>query len=184
MRNSVFLKATRETFPKQSIFWFFWLTINWKLVILFMSADKFEIKLVELRHIYQSGILAMTYLFILPLLITVFAYYLMDFFWQTIVDKESKNPVLLDLCKEGKLDKVKQLIQQGTAVNTQDSKGITALHYACGHGYTEIVEMLLNSGADISLKDKAHRTALDWVDDDKKAEFRKIFFAYKDKTAE
>ena len=34
--------------------------------------------------------------------------------------------------------------------NTRDNAGWTPLHEACNHGYIEIVEMLVDAGADIN----------------------------------
>ena len=50
-------------------------------------------------------------------------------------------------------------------MNLQNSDGITALMMSCYNGHTEIVELLINSGADISIMTSIGMTAL-WVSTD------------------
>ena len=54
---------------------------------------------------------------------------------------------------EGDLKKVKEIIERDpNQINVQDSEGFTPLHLASGKGHIEIVEFLLNHGADIELE--------------------------------
>ena len=63
--------------------------------------------------------------------------------------------------EEGDLAEVKRLLELGTDVNLQDTEyGATALMWAAGYGHTEIVELLIVSGADLDLKSQFGYTAL------------------------
>lgn len=53
---------------------------------------------------------------------------------------------------KGNYRKVKLLIDQGHPVNVRDTAGWTPLHEACNHGYVDIVNILLDFGADINDK--------------------------------
>ncbi len=54
---------------------------------------------------------------------------------------------------EGDLEKVKKIIDRNpNQINVQDASGYTPLHLASGKGHIEIVEFLLNHGADIELE--------------------------------
>ena len=53
------------------------------------------------------------------------------------------------------------LLQAGATVDAVGNNGWTALHLAAYHGYIQVVEALLNAGADKAVKDKNGRTALD-----------------------
>jgi ankyrin repeat protein len=54
---------------------------------------------------------------------------------------------------DGDFDKVKEIIEgDPSQINVQDEQGFTPLHLASGKGHTEIVEFLLNHGADIELE--------------------------------
>lgn len=48
-------------------------------------------------------------------------------------------------------------------LDAQDNSGATALHYACLYGNVKIVEMLIERGADSTIKDNLGLTPLDWV---------------------
>ena len=55
---------------------------------------------------------------------------------------------------------LKQIIELGADVNQQDSFGMTPLHHACNHYSPNMVEILLDSGADASIEDFKNRTPL------------------------
>jgi len=66
----------------------------------------------------------------------------------------SNGEELLDACKNGNLDAVKQLIKstffsKGVDVNVKDHFGRTALAWASHNGYTEIVKILIDNGAKV-----------------------------------
>jgi ankyrin repeat protein len=58
---------------------------------------------------------------------------------------------------------VRKFIAAGQDVNEKDLYGRTALLYAVELGYTEVVEILITSGADLGIKDPR----LNWIWDDK-----------------
>jgi hypothetical protein len=51
-------------------------------------------------------------------------------------------------------------LEYGALPDQRDKDGITAIMYACFHGYDKAVEVLLNAGADASLHNAAGKTAL------------------------
>ncbi len=68
-----------------------------------------------------------------------------------------------DRAMMGDIEAVKQHLAAGTGVNTQNKNGRTALHWATVNGHKDIVELLINEGADVNLKDLAGETPLDWI---------------------
>ncbi|GMP88715.1 hypothetical protein CsSME_00040598 [Camellia sinensis var. sinensis] len=62
---------------------------------------------------------------------------------------------LMYLANEGDLEEIKELLELGTDVNHRDIDDRTALHVAACHGSTDVVEFLLNNGAEIDPKDHA-----------------------------
>ena len=60
--------------------------------------------------------------------------------------------------KHGKADLVELLLNNGAAVNLQDSEGSTALIYAVEHGSLNIVKLLLTkSECDVNIADNVNR---------------------------
>ena len=53
------------------------------------------------------------------------------------------------------------LLQAGATVDAVDNDGWTALHLAANEGKIQVVEALLNAGADKAVKKKNGKTALD-----------------------
>ena len=68
-----------------------------------------------------------------------------------------------DRAMMGDIEAVKQHLAAGTDVNTQNKNGRTALHWATVNVHKDIVELLINEGADVNLKDLAGETPLDWI---------------------
>jgi ankyrin repeat protein len=63
--------------------------------------------------------------------------------------------------RRGKKNKVKELLEM---VNVNSEKdGITALTMVTEEGQTDIVELLLEKGANVNSKNKYGRTALSWA---------------------
>lgn len=66
---------------------------------------------------------------------------------------------LLDACEIGDLDAVKLLLMS-TDVNSQDENGRTALIEATRGGQVEVVQLLINSGADVYIRDNNDTSAM------------------------
>lgn len=69
------------------------------------------------------------------------------------VKKNEKGETQLHrACIAGNLPLVRRLIDQGHPVNIRDNAGWMPLHEAANHGFTEVVEVLLDNGATINDK--------------------------------
>jgi ankyrin repeat protein len=65
----------------------------------------------------------------------------------------TKAEQLQDAARKGDAATVKKLLDEGVDVNTRFRYNATALFYACDHGHLEVVKVLLDHGADMSIKD-------------------------------
>lgn len=72
-----------------------------------------------------------------------------------------KNMALMFAANEGDLNKVKELLDKGANANAK--YGDTALIRASWNGHTEIVEALVEAGADVNVKDENGNIALIWA---------------------
>ena len=73
------------------------------------------------------------------------------------------SPLVTDMAARERWDVVRMLVDLGFDVTA--SGGITALHYAAAHGEREIVELLLEHGADPRAKDTEYELdAAGWAD--------------------
>ncbi len=71
---------------------------------------------------------------------------------------------LWDAARAGDLVKVKALITAGTDVNVKTKYGATALTYACDKGHLDLVRYLVESGAEINIKDTFYEAApISWA---------------------
>lgn len=67
---------------------------------------------------------------------------------------------LHDAARDGNVEQVKQLLDQGAALAEPDPSGEPALLIASLAGHTEIVALLLERGSDIEIRNKGGLTAL------------------------
>ncbi|MBQ9094821.1 MAG: ankyrin repeat domain-containing protein [Akkermansia sp.] len=58
---------------------------------------------------------------------------------------------------------------QNVNVTTEETKGNTALHYACATGDVELVKWLIDNGADVNAKTEAGKTPIECIGGDKEA---------------
>lgn len=58
---------------------------------------------------------------------------------------------------EGDVDRVNRLLQKGVFVDTPDSAGYTALHYATRSGHIRVCEILLEHGAKVDSRTRSMR---------------------------
>ena len=65
----------------------------------------------------------------------------------------TKAEQLQDAARKGDAATVKKLLDEGVDVNTRFRYNATALFYACDHGHIDVVKVLLDKGADMSVKD-------------------------------
>ena len=65
----------------------------------------------------------------------------------------TKAEQLQDAARKGDAATVKKLIDEGVDVNTKFRYGATAIFYATDHGHLEVVKVLLDKGADLTVKD-------------------------------
>jgi hypothetical protein len=71
---------------------------------------------------------------------------------------------LLAATRKGDLAQVKALLDKGAGVNSKTPYGQTPLFFACDRGYTEIVKLLVDRGADVNVEDTFyHASALSWA---------------------
>ena len=67
----------------------------------------------------------------------------------TSLDNKSEiNDMLINAAWTGDVEKVQQLIEQGADVNDRNKEGKTALNLAREEGNTDIVNLLLEAGAE------------------------------------
>lgn len=65
----------------------------------------------------------------------------------------TKAEQLQDTARKGDAATVRKLLDEGVDVNTKFRYNATALFYACDHGHVEVVKVLLDKGADLTVKD-------------------------------
>jgi ankyrin repeat protein len=75
-------------------------------------------------------------------------------------DKKSDLQQLCEAAEEGKLELVKELLEQGVNADEPDEYGNTALHYAISEGHFAVINLLLKHVAKLDLKDNDGFTPL------------------------
>ena len=67
---------------------------------------------------------------------------------------------LIVAVQQGDRELVKKLLLEGTNVNEQDEQGWTPLHWSAGSGNVDIVRLLLDHHADVTVKGRDNRIPL------------------------
>lgn len=65
--------------------------------------------------------------------------------------------------KDGDIEQVKQLIQNGAEVNSQNGSGRTALHKAAAKGHEDIIRELIRGGVNLNIKTTKYEYTAVWV---------------------
>ncbi|KAI8088912.1 acyl CoA binding protein-domain-containing protein [Halteromyces radiatus] len=66
-------------------------------------------------------------------------------------DEEQLTDDLIGYTKANNLNKVREQVKEfKKPVDTKDEEGLTALHHACDRGYTDMVKLLIDLGADVN----------------------------------
>ncbi len=68
-----------------------------------------------------------------------------------------------DAVGNGNIEAVKQHIAAGVNVNAKVGNGSTALNFAAYNGHKEMVELLINNGADVNVVDEDGEAPLDFT---------------------
>ena len=58
-----------------------------------------------------------------------------------------------ELSREGHIEELAKLLDQGTDVNEKDESGYTPLHWAVQGGHTDVARLLLDHGANIDSRE-------------------------------
>ena len=67
-------------------------------------------------------------------------------------------------CREGDLEQLRALVEQnGSDLDARDTYGRTAMHWACEEGHLEVLQYLIQCGADIRIPDGVARTPMHWA---------------------
>lgn len=84
---------------------------------------------------------------------------LLDVLQQVLPD--NNRTLLMSAAKRGCFTLCEEMLQHTTiGINTQNSKGYTAMHFACFHGHTQVAILLLSRGADMNILNHYRETAL------------------------
>ena len=69
-----------------------------------------------------------------------------------VSDEIAKNGTLIKLSENGEAVLIKKLLKNGVTPNCKNHEGHTPLHVACSKGHVDIVNELLNYGANVDEK--------------------------------
>jgi len=74
-----------------------------------------------------------------------------------------KEHILPDLAISHNSSAVRALLAAGVPINSRGDHGATALHWSCWHGYADLVRLLLDQGASLTIEDAQYSgTPTDW----------------------
>jgi serine/threonine-protein phosphatase 6 regulatory ankyrin repeat subunit A len=73
---------------------------------------------------------------------------------------------IFEAAKKNLVDTVKHKLSGGVDINSKDDDGFTALHWAVYRSHKDLIESLIDKGANINAKDIFGKTPLDYADGD------------------
>lgn len=77
---------------------------------------------------------------------------------------EDDDKTVFDWVKEGNLEQVKSMVlAKNDHVAAKDSEGMGLLHWSADRGWNELIEILLEHGADVNLQDNDGQTPLHYA---------------------
>ncbi|MBA3953803.1 ankyrin repeat domain-containing protein, partial [Candidatus Dependentiae bacterium] len=95
-----------------------------------------------------------------------------------IANKEELDKALLEACKKGNIKQVQQLIKQGASVQaTMSRNSHTTMSIAIEGGHRDVVELLLEHGAQVDTADCRNNTALHKAAEHGKTDIVKLLLA-------
>ena len=74
--------------------------------------------------------------------------------------RDEQGEALFAAARQGHLDKINALLNEGIDVNKSNPAGATTLHVAAGAGQQEVCSFLLDKGADVNAKNKSRQTPI------------------------
>ena len=80
----------------------------------------------------------------------------------SFVTIKAQNNELIQTIKDRKISEAIELIQKSD-LNTMDSEGLTALHWACRRSLTTVVNALIDAGVNLATLDKRGYSAFDYA---------------------
>jgi len=80
------------------------------------------------------------------------------FFWNR--ERIQRYPTIFEAAEQGDVTDLKTHLLKGAIVNSKDSEGKTALHYAAAGGYERAVRYLISQGGNVNSEDNDGMTPL------------------------
>ena len=94
------------------------------------------------------------------------------------LDDKSGTRAIHSACKNGDRDMIRELMKRNCFLNQKDSKGCTALMLAAAAGHDKIVKLIVDSGADVRMKDKNDDTALEYAEKNNRPKVKELLNLY------
>lgn len=76
------------------------------------------------------------------------------------IQEQSTGSDIWSIAKQGNIDGLQQLIEEGADVNGRDSLGVSSLEWAAMYGHPEAVALLVENGADVNARNRQGSTPL------------------------
>ena len=109
--------------------------------------------------------------------------FILTLFWMFNEELNKSENTIFDAAIYGQSDLIKEYVNQGKDMDSQDEYGATLLHYSLQSGHTEISKFLVISEADVNIIDKEGLTPLDWAHWMNQVETAKLIREYGGKTS-